>query len=159
VSVRLEGVAWAAALVLAVGVVYEVFVATEIIPIGTEPGEGAPGAGIALVASLLALAIGSAVSFICATRPSAARAAVWALLPLAGAAYTVAHWTAFDPYYAPTLRRYSEGGVAGEWVAAVVLAAAMSAGAATLTPRPGALLGALVLLVEAFTVVLMPFGK
>lgn len=158
-SDRLEGVAWAAAIVLAAGAVYELLVATEGLSIGGEPGAGAPGSGVVLTASLLAYLVAAGTSFARSTMAGRQRAAVLAALPLFGAVYMAAHWLSFDPYYAPTLRRYSTGGVADPWILAVVLTAAVAATVAALVPRFGAVLGALVLLVEALTVFVMPLGK
>jgi hypothetical protein len=51
----------------------------------------------------------------------------------AAAAFLVARFYSYDPYYAPTLRRMSDGGlVAGRWIA-VVVAATLVAG--VLVPR------------------------
>lgn len=156
---RLEGVAWACVLVLGAGTVFEVLVALEVLSIGDVPGEGARGSAVVFAASVLALLVACVVSAANGLRARAARSPVWSLLAPAGAAYLVARWFAFDPYYAPTLRRYSEGGVAGEWIVAVVL----SAGAAVVLTRrfvrAGSLVTALVVLVEVLTIWVLPLGK
>ena len=157
-SVSLEGVAWGCVAVLGVGVIYESLVATEVVSISPVPGEGAPGAAVVAVASMLSLLAGVGASVVRSARRGARRA-VWPLLPLAGTAYMVAQWETFDPYYAPTLRRYSDGGVTEPWIVAVGLGALVAAGVSVLVPRLGAVLGALVLVVEALTVFVMPFGK
>lgn len=159
-SPRLEGVAWAAAIVLGLGAAYELLVATEVVPIGDVPGEGDPASGVVLAASLLAYLVGAGASFVRATRSPRPRLVVWALLPALGAACMAAHWLSFDAYYAPTLRRHSEGGiVAGPWVVAVLIAAGLVAAVAVAAPRLGAVLAALLLLAEALTVYAMPLGK
>lgn len=158
-SGRLEGVAWAATIVLAAGTVYEALVATEVIAIGDVPGEGARGSGVLLAASVVACLVGAGASFARATIARRPSSAVWALLPLTGAAYTFAHWLAFDPYYAPTLRRYSEGGITSTWIVVVLVAATVAAIVTAVAPRPGAAVAAVVLLLEALTVFVMPFGK
>lgn len=157
-SPRLEGVAWATAIVLAAGSLYELLVATEVVPIGDVPGEGAPGADVVRVAGLLALVVAAGAAFV-RSLDKHGPAVVWALLAPVGAAYVVASWYGFDPYYLPTLRRYAEGEVPGPWVVAAVLAA-IGAGALVLVrPRLGAVASSVVLLVEALTVFGMPLGK
>ena len=156
---RLEGVAWAAAIVLATGAVYEALVALEAVPIGDVPGEGAPGSSVVFVASMLGFLVACVVSIRNGLRASKTRSSVWAVLPLAGATYLVARWYSFDPYFAPTLRRYSEGGVAGDWILVVAVAAVAAAILVRVLRYAGSLVVGLVLLVEAPTVWVLPFGK
>src|ERR671914_17796 len=64
-------------------------------------------------------------------RRERAAAGLLALLAAAGAGFVLARFLAYDPYYLPTLRRFSEGGnVRGAWIALVV-AACLAAAAAT----------------------------
>lgn len=158
-SSRSEGLAWAATVVLALGAVYEALVALEVIPIGDVPGEGAPGGGVVLAASLLSYLVGVAVFAYLAVTARSSKSLVWVVLPVVATAYMVAHWLSFDPYYAPGLRRYADGGVHGGWVAAVAAAGIVAAALTRLVPRLGAALAAVVLLVEALTVYVMPLGK
>ena len=76
-----------------------------------------------------------------------------ALLAPSAAAYLVAFYFTYDPYFAPELRRYSEGNVAGGWIA-LVAAIAVGAGALTLLRRRGgaAVSGIAVLIVLVATV-------
>jgi hypothetical protein len=89
---------------------YELSVALEWIELPTEPGAAPPGQAIATVAALVATGATIVVA-------RWARAPVFALIPVAAAAWMVAHYSAFDPYYLPTHRRYSDAGsVAPLWV-------------------------------------------
>lgn len=104
-------VLWAAALLAAAA--YQGLTALDAIPPGDQPGETPPGlgplvticlvsllaGGIALLASGLARADG---------RP---RPAELVAIPLAAALYAIANHYTYDPYYLPTLRRVSDGGV------------------------------------------------
>jgi hypothetical protein len=75
------------------------------------------------------------------------------LVPVAAAAYVVAHYYAFDSYYLPTLRRFSDGGaVPSAWVYGVVVAAVVVAAAIRRRPSTAPVLTPLVLLVCAVTV-------
>jgi hypothetical protein len=57
-------------------------------------------------------------------------------IPLGGAAFVVARFYSYDPYYAPTLRRMSDGGsLPGWWIIAVVALAVGGALATTCLPR------------------------
>jgi len=90
-------------------------VAAEWIDMPQEPGADAAGQAVVLVAVLLAIAATIVVSFL---REREAFAAI----PLAAATWMVAHYYAFDPYYLPTHRRFSDdGSVAPAWVYGVAL--------------------------------------
>jgi hypothetical protein len=153
-----ERVARAALAVLAVATAYELLVATEVVPMGDAPGEEAPGGAAIAVSGMLALLVAAGATFI-RSLETRGRVAVFALLAPVGSAYLIARWYSFDPYYLPSLRRYADGGVRGPWVVAVTLAAG-GAGMLTLArPRLGCVVSFVVLLVEALTVFVLPFGK
>ena len=81
-----------------------------------------------------------------------------ALLALSAAAYLVAFYFTYDPYFAPGLRRYSEGNVAGGWIA-LVAAIAVGAGALTLLrPRGGAAVSGIAVLIVLVATVLAGDG-
>jgi hypothetical protein len=66
------------------------------------------------------------------------------LIPVAAAAYLLSHYYAFDSYYLPDLRRFSDdGNIAARWVYGV---AACSVG-----------VGALIALVPRIGLALLPF--
>jgi hypothetical protein len=100
---------------------YELAVALDWISLGTLPGQGPPGEGWVILVALLTMLAGIGLVL------SGDLAAI--TLPLAAAAFVVAHFYSFDDYYLPTLRRFSEGGApSAEWIYA--LAAASGAVAA-----------------------------
>ena len=135
------------------GAAYEAAIALEWVSIGEVPGEGAPGEGAVLLVSVLAALAGIAVS-IFAIRGNRL---VAGLAP-ATATLMVARFYSFDPYYAPTLRRASEGGiVAAGWVYALVATALLAGLLAAMRPRL-AFLGAPVMLLCVFTTVFVHGG-
>jgi hypothetical protein len=124
-------------LVLAGAASYEVAVALGALSVGSEPGQGPLGDELVYVASLLTLLVGAWISFVYTAwdYPVAAPPA-WLLAPVA-TLFVAARFYAFDPYDAPTLRRYSEGVVPETWIFGLCAAAV---GAAVLTralPRAG----------------------
>lgn len=127
----LETGAAAALVVLAGAIVYELALALRVIDVGSYPGAGAPGSGVVAVAFLLAALVGIGAVL--------ARSRRAALVGVAVSLATLVHLFTDDPYYAPTRRRMSDGGVipAG-WV---VFLAAWALGAGVwlwLRPRQGA---------------------
>jgi hypothetical protein len=61
-----------------------------------------------------------------------------ALFAPAAAAFLVTFFFTYDPYYAPDLRRYSEGGAAvGHWIAVVAVIAVGNGVLTWLQPRIG----------------------
>jgi hypothetical protein len=128
------------------GTAYEAAIALEWISIGEVPGEGAPGEGEVLSVSVLAVLTGIAVSIF----SSRGNRLVAGLAP-AAAALMVARFYSFDPYFAPSLRRASEGGlVAAAWVYSLV-ALALLAGALALSRPRLAFIGAPIMFLCVFT--------
>jgi len=127
---------------------YEAAIALKWISIGNEPGEGATGSGWVLGVALLAMLVGI-VACAAAVR---ARRAKYALVAPAAAAFVVARFYTFDPYYAPGLRRASDGGIFPAWWVYGVAAACVAAAALARTGfRAASLLSAAALLVTAIT--------
>ncbi|MGZ4391271.1 MAG: hypothetical protein ACXVRK_03960 [Gaiellaceae bacterium] len=127
--------------VLVVAAIYELVVAVMGV-VGAVSGEAPSGEPIVYLISLLAIFLGALL----ALAPS--RASVVLLAPAASAFVTARFYTA-DPYYAPTLRRYSDGGlVAPAWIFALAALSLLAGLVAARRPQPGAALafGALVLL-------------
>jgi hypothetical protein len=107
---------------LAFGAIVELLQATSVIGLGAQSGEEPSIVGVAFAAGLLGSLL-AAAAVIVGPR--------WAaVLPLLAAAFLVARFESYDAYYAPTLRRMSDGGLLSSgWVwllcAAAVAAAAL----------------------------------
>ena len=143
-------------LVLFAAAAYETAVALEWISLGSVPGQEAPGQAEVTIAAFLALLTGIVATFVSRRilRPWPA-----ALVPLAAASYLLAHYYAFDSYYLPTLRRFSDSGsVSSVWVYGVVVAAVLVAVAITRRPSVAPVLTPILLLICAGTVVAEGFG-
>jgi dolichyl-phosphate-mannose--protein O-mannosyl transferase len=142
---RLAG--WVLVAVLLGAAAYEVALALGAGTVGPEPGDNVTGAawvsGIAVVAMLAGALL---APWIARRSPLAA-----ALLAPSAAAFLVGFWFTYDPYFAPSLRRYSEGNVPAVWIA-LVAAAALAAGAVTyVRPRAGGVLTSAVLVLLVVT--------
>ena len=143
-------------LVLLAAAAYEAAVALEWISMGRQPGDDATGQAVVTIAAFLALLTG-----IVATLVSRRIVRPWpaALVPLAAASYLLAHYYAFDSYYLPSLRRFSDSGsVSSTWVYGVVVAAVLVAVAITRRPSVAPVLTPILLLICAGTVVAEGFG-
>ena len=156
---RSEAAAGAALAVLLGGAAYEALVAFEAIPLGDQPGDGPFGGTVVLAASLLACLVASGACLARALGAPVPSALVWLALAPAGFAFTLARWYAFDPYYLPSLRRYSTNTVHGPWIVGLGIAALLAAGVGRPWPRAGALASAAVLLACALTAWWLPVGK
>jgi len=78
---------------------------------------------------------------------------------LAAAAFVVVRFYGYDPYYAPTLRRFSDdGSVAPVWVYGLVLGLVVAAGLIMVRPHVGFPATAILLLVCLGTVFAMGAG-
>ncbi len=117
---------------------------------GSQPGEEASGQAAVTIAAFLALLTG-----IVATVVSRRILRPWPaiLVPVAAAAYMAVHYYAFDSYYLPSRRRFSEGGmVPSAWLYGVVVAAVIVAVGIRRRPSVAPVLTPLVLLVCAVTI-------
>jgi hypothetical protein len=123
---------------------YEVALALGAVSIGREPGQGAPGEEAVEGAMLLVMVVGACLAVAAARRRC--RSGVIALYAPAAAAFLVTRFYSYDPYYAPSLRRYSDGGVAApELIFAYAVGAAAVGLAAWFVPREGAVATAVAL--------------
>jgi hypothetical protein len=145
---------WTLVAVLLGAAAYELALALGAGTIGPEPGDDASGAGWVRAVALLAMLVGAALAPVVARRSPLAAA----LLAPSAAAVLVAFVYTYDPYYAPSLRRYVDGNASlGLVVALAVLAVA--AGIATrLRPREGSVATSIVLVVTAVTTLLAGAG-
>lgn len=145
-------------LVLAGAAVYEAGVALEWIPLGTEPGDGAPHEGLVMAAAAIAMLAGVIVSLMLAARDR--RSAPAAFFAIAAAAVMVAHYYTFDTYYLPTLSRYSDSGsFSPAWVFSVALAGALASLLAWARPLFGFMATSVVIPLCLVTIVFAGFGK
>lgn len=141
----LDFLACIAVVVVVGGAAYEALAAAGVLELGDEPGEGPVGGRFVSVAAALGLLIAFVAVLVSASCRRVQRNWIWVGLPLAAAAYVVARFYAFDPYYAPTLRRASEdGAVSPWWVFALCAAAVATAVAVRVRPLFGAVSTALV---------------
>jgi hypothetical protein len=76
----------------------------------------------------------------------------------AAAAFLVTFYFTYDPYFAPTLRRYSEGNVGGAWIAVVAVVALADGVLTRLQPRIGRVMTSGVVLGILVTTVLAGDG-
>jgi hypothetical protein len=114
--------------VLVLATVYETLVAFGVIELGSLPGEGPPGELTIALIAVLTMLMAAGLALVAAL---GARVPFVYLLAPAAAAFLVARFYTFDPYYLPTLRRFSDDGMLSpELVFAVV---ALAVGAAVLT--------------------------
>ena len=140
--------------VLFAAAAYEAAVALEWISLGSEPGEDAPGQAVVTIAAFLALGVGMGVGVAAALGRRAVRRWPALLIPVAAAIYLIAHYYAFDSYYLPTLRRFSDdGNIAARWIYVVAACALGVGGVIALLPRIGLALLPFVLLVVGVFVV------
>jgi hypothetical protein len=146
-----SGAAAAVLAVLAAAVAYEGSVAGGALKIGPEPGKGPVGGGFVLAVAVVALVAGAGLCVVRGASGSRddSEPAEWLLAP-AGATFVLVRFYAFDPYYAPSLRRFSEGGlVAPGLVYVLALIALVTAAVTRARPRFGRAATAVVLVVCA----------
>ncbi|MBA2740778.1 MAG: hypothetical protein H0U46_02065 [Actinobacteria bacterium] len=154
-----EALAALAFALMAVGAVYETCVALEIIPLGAVPGAAPPGEAAVAIAAVAGLLLGSGASGANAARHDTRSFWALKLLGPVAAAYVVARFYAFDPYYAPSLRRASEGGlVSTPWIALIVALSLGAAALAAVRPRLGSTCTFVVLLLCFFTALVVRLG-
>jgi len=117
----------AALIALFTATVYEALVALGAIDLGSQPGDGPLGEGWVRLIALLAMLAGGAMV---AVAPKSRHAA---LVAPATAAFLLARFYTFDPYYLPTLRRISDQGLLSPVL--VYLVVALAVGVALLSGR------------------------
>jgi hypothetical protein len=138
--------------VLAVCTLHQAAVAAGWIAPGPEGGDDPAGTTAAIIAALVAMVAG-AVALGATVRSSLAP-----LVPLAAVAFVVARFYSFDSYYAPALRRMSDGGlVAPGLIYALILAGLVVAALMAKRPR-AAPAGAALLMVLAFVALVESAG-
>ena len=148
---------WELATVLVVAMlgaaaVYEAAVAAGWVALGTAPGSGPPGEGAVRAAAAAAAVAGAVVCSLLRRRRELRLPALLPLAAPAAAGFALARFYTFDPYYLPTLRRMSEGGVvATSWIVALAVIAVVVALLVRVWPRVGLPAMALFLFVSVGT--------
>ena len=138
--------------VVATATAYEAAVALGWLAVGPEPGQAPTGNGLVLGAAVLGLVAGAGLCLVYAWAPLPQVDGLGSLLAPAAAAFVLARFYTYDPYYAPALRRMSDDGlVADSWVYVLVGLALLAAVLVRIRPRVGLGATALMLLVSAFT--------
>ena len=153
----LRVLAWAVPATLFAAGAYELALPLSASTAGLSPGQAPDGEGtIALVAAF------AMVVAIAAPLPlAAARGQSWApaLFAPSAAAFVVARYFTYDPYYFPTLRRYSDGGFLPESWVFLIAGISLLAGLMTrVWPRGGAAVSSLVIIVLLVTFLAMGLG-
>jgi hypothetical protein len=137
---------WLVVGILVAAAAYELALALGAGSLGPEPGDGVPRSLVVRLVAVAAMFAGAGLMAANLRWPAAA------LLGPAAALFVVPLYFTFDPYYAPTERRFSEGGLLPpSWIVTVAVAG-LAAGALTaLFPRAGAWVTIPALLALAFT--------
>lgn len=146
--------------ILLVGAIYQLLVAVRAVPLGDEPGEGSPLAGVFMAPAALILLVGgfALLPIGLGRAASSLLRSGWARsLPLAVAAFVLTRGASFDPYYVPTLRRFWDAGdFARGWVIGVTALCVGVSIAMTRRPRGWTMLATAVLMVlAAWTVIVV----
>ena len=145
---------WLVVVVLVAAAAYELALALGAGSTAPRHGDDVSGSVLVVGLALLAMLVAALIGSFPGARPWPA-----ALLAPAAAAFLVAFFFTYDPYYAPDLRRYSDGGnVAGRWIALVAVVALADGVLTRLQPRLGRVMTPAVLVVLALTTVLAGDG-
>ena len=132
---------------------YELAVALGAGSPGPEPGDGVAGSGIVQLVAVLAMFLAAVLAPFPSLRPWPA-----ATFAPAAAAFLIAFYFTYDPYYAPDLRRYSDGNVGAPWIAVVGVVALADGVLTRLQPRLGRVMTSVVLIVIFVATVLAGDG-
>lgn len=111
---------------------YEALVAFGVIELGSQPGDDAPGEQTIALIAVFAMLVAVGLAVVAAAGGGVPFAA---LLPPAAAAFLVARFHTFDPYYLPTLRRFSDDGMLPPALVYGILALALAAALVTRANR------------------------
>jgi hypothetical protein len=136
----LRSFGWVLVGTLLAAAAYELALALGAWSVGPEPGDGVAGSGEVMSVALLAMLAAAVIGPFPSVRPWPA-----ALLAPAAVAFLVAFYFTYDPYYAPDLRRYSDGNVGDRWIWAVAAIALADGVLTRLQPRLGRITTSLVL--------------
>ena len=144
---------WSVVGILVAAAAYELALALGAGSIGSEPGGNVPGATVVRVVGVFAMVVGAGLVVAKLRSPAAA------LLAPAAALFVVPLYFTFDPYYAPTERRYSVDGMfPPAWIVAVALAGLVAGVVTWRFPRAGVWATIPALLVLAITAMFVVGG-
>jgi len=129
--------------VLAVCTLHQVAVAASWIAMGPQGGDDPAGTTAAIIAALVAMVAGALAL------GATVRSRLAPLVPLAAVAFVVARFYTFDSYYAPTLRRMSDGGLVAPGLIYLLIVAAFIVAALMRKWPSAAPLGAALLVFSA----------
>ena len=133
---------------LLVAAAFELALALGAAKPGPSPGDAATGQDVVGPVAFIALAVGVVAAGLGAAKRERAIAL---LMPAAGLFVTATDYT-YDSYYAPTLRRFSDGGAVPVWWMFVLLGISLGVGVFTWRrPGPGCTLTGFGLLVWVVT--------
>jgi hypothetical protein len=132
---------------------YELALALGVGSPGLAPGDDVAGSTAVHVVAFLAMIVAAALAPFSGLRPWPA-----ALFAPAAAAFLAAFYFTYDPYFAPTLRRYSEGNVGGRWIVVVAVIAVANGVLMRLQPRIGRFTTSAVVLLVLLTTLLAGDG-
>jgi hypothetical protein len=148
---------WLAVGVVLAGAAHQAAVALGWLSIGLRTGEPASGQSLFLGSALIVLLLAALALPFAAVGGRRVAALPW--LALAAALLVVAHFFTYDPYYAPSLRRMSDGGaIPGTWIVLVVACALAASLVAARADRLGSGAVALACLLAFGTALLADFG-
>lgn len=136
---------WLVPVVLFAAAAYELALALDLVGSYTAtPGQDVEGEETVAAVARLTMLVGAVVALVHAIRPRSTWAV--ALFAPAAAAFILARIYTYDPYYLPSLRRYSDEGDVLEWWIVGMLAVSIVVGFwCRLRPRAGSIATALML--------------
>jgi len=144
---------WLVAGTLLAAAAYELALALGAGSLGPAPVGDVAGSKAVQVVAFLAMIAAAALAPVSGLRPWPA-----ALFAPAAAAFLAAFYFTYDPYFAPTLRRYSEGNVGGRWIVVVAVIAVANGVLTRLQPRIGRFTTSAVVLLVLLTTLLAGDG-
>lgn len=107
--------------VVVAGSLYQLAVGVELLSIGTSPGEGPSLESLFYTLPVILLVPGGFAVLLAATVRPVARALThsraFIAVPVVAALFPVCRAVAFDPYFAPQLRRFWDVNTSGSWLA------------------------------------------
>ena len=125
--------------VVIAGALYQLAVGVELLSIGTSPGDGPALESLFFTLPIILLVPGGIAAMFAATIGPLARALTrpraFSAVPLVAALFPLCRAVAFDPYFAPGLRRFWDGNTSGGWLALLMALAILLAIVAA--RRPG----------------------